>query len=513
VLALAAPLSTPLATPLAAQTVSNPGFELAGAEPFLPRSWATGGAGAHEVVWDSATARRGKRSLRLGGAATATQSVPACPLRGRLVHLTGFIRTERVDSGFAALWLRQEGAGGGTLSLENSRRLNRTREWARYEIVAEVARDAERISFGATMTGTGAAWFDDLSLTSYPVEGPPGAAGGAAVPVATDCVVVPPSSAAVAYLDDALTLIRTRALFRDSVDWTDARRSALDRMIGAQDPDDAYAALEFLLERLGDDHSLLIAAGEIAAMRTLTMEEAIVGDPPRGEWLPGRIGYLTVPGFIGGGPEAAQSFAALIQRTIADLDARRPCGWIVDLRGNVGGNMWPMLAGLGPVLGEGPSGFIVADSARSGWDYLDGAARLGGATVVSVPVPYRLASGRPPVAVLTGRITASSGEAMAIAFRGREGARSFGQPTRGLSTSTLSMKLSDGAVMALATALFADRTGRTYGAQVEPDELVPSDIAAGAEDQASPDQASGDRATARAAAWLRDQPACGAPTR
>ena len=30
-----------------------------------------------------------------------------------------------------------------------------------------------------------------------------------------------------------------------------------------------------------------------------------------------------------------------------------------DLRGNIGGNMWPMIAGVGPILGDGIIGWIV----------------------------------------------------------------------------------------------------------------------------------------------------------
>jgi hypothetical protein len=488
------------AASLHAQAVSNPGFELAGSRPERPRSWSTSGQGTFEIAWDRAVRRRGARSLRIGpvspgGVATATQSVPACPLRGRVIHLTGWMRLEAVDTGYAALWLRQEGPGGRTISLDSSRRLNRTRAWGRWEIVAEVAPDAERIYFGATKLGSGTAWFDDFTLASYVVEN--------ASPLAPSCAVEPPSAAAVAYLDQALSLIRTRALFRDSVDWDEARAQALGRMIAAQDPEDAYAALEFLLDRLGDDHSLLISAGDVAARMSRSMEEAIIGPPPRARLLTGGIGYVTMPGFAGGDASVAQAFAAHVQRTIADVDASRPCGWIVDLRGNVGGNLWPMLAGLGPIVGEGAAGFIVADTVRRAWEYRDGASRLGGDPVVVVPAPHRLSAVDPPVAVLTGRTTASSGEALAIAFRGRPNARSFGQPTRGMSTSTLSVRLSDGAVMALATAVFADRTGRGYGSVIEPDEVLPIEPRSLAEDQSAED-----RTVARAGAWLRAQPAC-----
>lgn len=38
---------------------------------------------------------------------------------------------------------------------------------------------------------------------------------------------------------------------------------------------------------------------------------------------------------------------------VADLDEQDPSGWIVDLRGNAGGNMFPMLTVVAPLLGNG----------------------------------------------------------------------------------------------------------------------------------------------------------------
>jgi hypothetical protein len=79
--------------------------------------------------------------------------------------------------------------------------------------------------------------------------------------------------------------------------------------------------------------------------------------------------------------------------------------------------------------------------------------------------------GHPPVAVLVGPATASSGEALAIAFRGRPSTRLFGATTRGLTTSNRVFPLSDGSLLNLSTAAFADRTGTSYPNGVTPDEL------------------------------------------
>jgi len=181
-----------------------------------------------------------------------------------------------------------------------------------------------------------------------------------------------------------------------------------------------------------------------------------------------------VPGFFGGG-EDGDSLATSYHRLIEGVDtlAAETCRWVVDLRGNTGGNMWPMLAGVGPVLGEDTVGyFLDADSVRTGWVYAEGEARIGGSAVNAASPSYRLRSSRPHVAVLTDSLTASSGEAVAVAFRSRPGARSFGEPTWGVSTANAPFLLDDGAVLVLTVSTMVDRDGTVYGEKLPPDEAI-----------------------------------------
>ncbi|MGZ5191759.1 MAG: S41 family peptidase [Flavisolibacter sp.] len=46
-------------------------------------------------------------------------------------------------------------------------------------------------------------------------------------------------------------------------------------------------------------------------------------------------------------------FADSIQSLIQTFDRRGISKWIIDLRKNTGGNCWPMLTGVGPLLGNG----------------------------------------------------------------------------------------------------------------------------------------------------------------
>jgi len=121
-----------------------------------------------------------------------------------------------------------------------------------------------------------------------------------------------------------------------------------------------------------------------------------------------------------------------------------------------------MLAGIGPILGEGDVGGFVSAGGSSTWSYQDGKATINRNVVAKVATPYRVKSENLPVVVLTDEITASSGEAVVIAFKGRPKTNFIGMPTRGLPTANQPFKLSDGAVLNLTTAIEADRMGKTY---------------------------------------------------
>ncbi|HET9223562.1 MAG TPA: S41 family peptidase [Roseiflexaceae bacterium] len=187
-------------------------------------------------------------------------------------------------------------------------------------------------------------------------------------------------------------------------------------------------------------------------------------------------GHLELPAIVGSA-EQVQAYAASAQRVIRELDERGVGGWVVDLRRNTGGNMWPMLAGAEPILGDGELGAFIFPENRLPWAYRTGQALLGPHVLAQVEQPYELKRPLPSVAVLLSRLTASSGELTALAFAGRPGARSFGEPTAGVPTANDATGLPDGAMVCLTIALGADRTGRTYEGPIVPDQPVSADWA------------------------------------
>jgi len=299
-------------------------------------------------------------------------------------------------------------------------------------------------------------------------------------------------------LEHALDVMQQNALHREKIDWGTLRREAMQHAAGAEVPADTYDAIRWALHQV-NRHSFLQLSPELekqeaerksrvkAVLNSTTKEtqhepdsSSLSRDKPETRLLERagmKIGYVVVPHFSPRGDADGVQFETKLQHLIAQLDADHPRGWIIDLRGNGGGNMWPMMAGLGPLLGEGVAGAFHVHGENLNWFYRDGAAGYEGTQSLSYArvdsVPYKVA-GAVPIAVLIDRATASSGEAVAVAFRGKQHTRFLGEHTMGVSTNNNNYFLSDGANIILTIGVDVDRNGNEYEDGIEPDVRIPS---------------------------------------
>jgi carboxyl-terminal processing protease len=223
--------------------------------------------------------------------------------------------------------------------------------------------------------------------------------------------------------------------------------------------------------------------------KTLTLGEVTLISVPQTAPVPtipgvnaqsiGRLAYLDVPGIIAD-PTGLSLFATQLQQQIRDLESITPrCAWIVDLRKNRGGYIHSLLAGLGP-LTEGGTGRAVggkrnSDGTTEDWIYRDGTSYTNDRKEVSAQISFPLPGGLVPVAVLTSKLTASAGEAVVVAFRGRPNTRSFGEATTGIPTFNVRVRMADGAFLDIMQGVDVDRLGQTYDGPITPDEVVPID--------------------------------------
>ncbi|MET3982594.1 S41 family peptidase [Streptomyces sp. PvR034] len=260
-------------------------------------------------------------------------------------------------------------------------------------------------------------------------------------------------------------------MHRNEVDWPRVRRDAHARAASARTAAETYPVILAALAELGDHHSSFLTRAE-AEITLSGTEDTFVG--LTGRRLPGSVGYLALPAVLGS-PETLDRYVRQGRAAVKDAEREgAACGWILDLRQNTGGNVWPMFAVAAPLLGEGTVGsFAFPDGSSTPWYVKDRRPGLNGEESPWGPADP-LGTPDPAVAVLTDGGTASAAEALLIAFKGRPNTRTFGTASYGVPTSNDGFPLSDGAVINVTTALDADRGGRIYDRAVPPDTDVPT---------------------------------------
>jgi len=259
---------------------------------------------------------------------------------------------------------------------------------------------------------------------------------------------------------------------------------------GAQGGVDVAWAMRSLMALLHDDQSLVESPGDPvpAEAPPHPVAESTVDLRPDG------VAVVRLRPIDESGDDALARAAAHLHARLAAIAAHRPSGWIVDLRELDGGNPWPVLAALGPLL-QGPAiGAFTARGERQEWVVDRGAVRLSGqAPFVDLQLPPEAAADG-ALAVLIGPRTADGGEAVAVAFKGRPRSRFFGSPTLGAGASTLrDQSLSDGTRLRVVSLRLADRAGAVYRGPLQPD-------------AAADDAAEADRSLRAAVDWLNSRP-------
>ncbi|WP_158637090.1 S41 family peptidase [Arenimonas daejeonensis] len=449
--------------------VANPGFEDApvGESWQAPAWYDASGAGGNFV--DETVAHSGTRSLRLEHRAPfagVSQGLDAHAYRGQRLVFRAMMRSHDLAEGTSGLWIRADTAAGEAAAFEHTylQPIAGTRDWESREVELIVPASASTLQFGIVAGAEGSLWVDDVELSASQMQ------------------ALPEGLTARQYLDKALDLIQQYAYYSDRIDWPKLRASSHALSKEAGQPADTYPAIKQALAALDDNHSHFVSPRMMTHRRSETVREDYGF---RSEVL-GTVGYLRVPEFMGGGEAPSAAFATQIRTALRTQAEGGACGWIVDLRGNMGGAMHPMLSGLRDLLGEDELGYFVhRGDRRQPWR----------ATGEGKPAQVDA-----PVAVLIDGQTASSGEAVLVSFIGRANTRSFGTATYGVSTANAPFPLDDGAALAITTALQADRTGRTYGGAIAPDEPVRSDATAVS--------LADDPVVSAARTWLQARPAC-----
>jgi carboxyl-terminal processing protease len=294
-----------------------------------------------------------------------------------------------------------------------------------------------------------------------------------------DSLILTGRDSAEILLDQALSLMKKNYYEKNQVGWDSLATRARRKLSEATRCRDSYSILSDCFKEMKTDHSFIMPAAYTAIYNndTASLEKR----PSMKQWMgdiqyslpENNIAYLSVPWVATTDPAICTKIADSLQEIIETLDRAGISKWIVDLRNNTGGNCWPMICGMGPLIGSDTCGYFVLPTTRTAIRYSGGRAMEGDNTICTLSrKAYHPKITRKNIAVLVGPRTSSSGEILALAFKGGYNTTLFGEPTAGLTTANTTYPLLDKSMLVLSVCGEADRYGRLCEGKILPDEPV-----------------------------------------
>ncbi len=281
--------------------------------------------------------------------------------------------------------------------------------------------------------------------------------------------LVPPS--AERYGKDALATIGKNGIYSGSDEWKSTYEECLKMIENAKSYEDTYPAIKKALSVCGGKHSILMTKSE--SQSTSDSYDEVLPTVS----LNGDIAVIKLPDFLGTA-EAGRKYAKVAEDFIHE-NRDKINGVVLDLRGNTGGDMGPMATAVSSLLPDGELMYYHYRSYDVPVTLKDGVISNAGTGGKSLYPDEKL---KVPVAILTDGMTASSGEALTLCFRGLENVKTFGAPTAGYTSVNMLYSLYDGAQMYLTVAFDKARTGEIFKeTSIEPDVATDSPLEAALE--------------------------------
>lgn len=253
------------------------------------------------------------------------------------------------------------------------------------------------------------------------------------------------------YVKKAVRIMDKNGIYAQGPEWEQAKLVAL-----ASSPSTLEEAQEIVVhagKMAGGKHTFLLTADEV------TDNDTSAWKMPTVELLGEGIAIIKLPPFSGNEEEGIK-----YANTVLGVLPNALKGAILDLRGNRGGNMYPMIAAVHRFL---PDDIILQLRTRRynmeiNVDYVTRVTKIERQAAIDCPV-----------ALLTDEWTGSSGEAVLLCFRGLENAHTFGSPTAGYASCNQPYELPDGSQLVLTTGIDVARTGEEFcDDPIQPDILT-----------------------------------------
>lgn len=294
---------------------------------------------------------------------------------------------------------------------------------------------------------------------------------------------VPNSNTLRSLVKNTFETVKKNSVFRQNVDWTTLEPAVLGGLDSLKCFEDFVTRVKLIFTTIGDNHGFLSVNGLrigseekpiISVRKSLTAAYKEEPFPIRYQTriFDNNYGYIFVPG--NSLNENPQMLAQALQDSLCKLNPDNLKGIIIDLRLNEGGSNIPLFTGLHQLLGDKNVGAFANYQGKSTsiWNVKNGRYLKDGRVYVKSKCSC---SKNIKVAVLLSQITASAGEMLAIAFKGRKNTIFIGEKTYGLTTGVVAFRI-DGYLLGISASLSKDRTGKIYYGSVAPDiEIIEGD--------------------------------------
>jgi len=263
---------------------------------------------------------------------------------------------------------------------------------------------------------------------------------------ATACGLFDDQSKPRSYVRHCVKLLDRQALYADSPQWGLTKDSVLLASKTISSIDEAHSLVSRAAGVAGGKHSRLAPpVKDTASYPEIAPEVKLLEDG---------IAYILLPAHMG----VKVSDSSYVHTVLGFLQEHQDAkGVVLDLRHNYGGNMYPMIAAISPLL---PDGIILRFKGRKrtspvSLDFVVQSEGLSPGDIRRLPASV-------PIAILTDEWTGSSGEATLLCFRGLDNVRTFGIPTAGYASANIVEPLADGYTLVITTSCDVARTGEIF---------------------------------------------------
>lgn len=267
------------------------------------------------------------------------------------------------------------------------------------------------------------------------------------------------------YVIQAFDSIEVYSMHRFTFNLDSLETSVLEQLSDSTPHEEVMDLLEDAIKVI-DKHNYIISSEKYHQMETGTNPEVLINPYPfQSKILKEKYAFVALSGFLGVDSITSEHYADSLQKSILWLYDQQPKGWIIDLRNNSGGWIYPMLAGLGPLLGPGIKAFEMSGNQvlKEFYYYKDAS------DYVLLSDSIWFFKKHLPVAVLIGEGTGSAGELLTLSFRGNPKTALIGSPTYGVSTGLHGFFMPDSNWVCVTNCIMTDRKKRGDGGPISPD--------------------------------------------